>query len=116
MNRRKCGGIAVINMRQHKLALCNKHFPKWIIKHTERIIKNYHMFNPNDRVLVAVSGGKDSLALWDILWQLGYQSDGVYSGLGIDGGIDHTNESLRLAEKFGNSIRLFLRSYYNFLI
>ena len=101
-------------MRQHKLALCKKHFPKWIIEHTERIIKNYHMFNPNYRVLVAILGGKDSLALWDILWQLGYQSDGVFIGLGIDGGIDYSNESSHLAEKFGLSIRLFLRSYYNF--
>jgi len=26
------------------------------------------MFNEEDRILVAVSGGKVSLALWDILW------------------------------------------------
>jgi uncharacterized protein (TIGR00269 family) len=31
-----------------------------------------------------VSGGKDSLALWDILLGLGYDVDGLYLGLGID--------------------------------
>ena len=37
----------------------------------------------DDRALVAVSGGKDSLAVWDILLELGYQADGLYLGLGI---------------------------------
>ena len=43
------------------------------------------MIAPGERVLVAVSGGKDSLALWDLLLELGYQADGLYIGLGIDG-------------------------------
>lgn len=107
---RKCGDKAVINMRQHKLALCKVHFPKWIVAHTERIINIYRMFKQTDRVLVAVSGGKDSLALWDILWRLGYQSDGVYIGLGIDGGIDYSNASLRLVEKFADERGLTLHT------
>ena len=32
------------------------------------------MFNRDERVLVAVSGGKDSLALWDVLVGLGYET------------------------------------------
>ena len=36
-----------------------------------------------ERVLVAVSGGKDSLALWDVLVELGYDTTGLYLGLGI---------------------------------
>jgi uncharacterized protein (TIGR00269 family) len=72
-------------MRQHKLALCKVHYPEWFVAQTERAIKKYRMFSPDDRVLVAVSGGKDSLALWDVLLQLGYQADGLYINLGIDG-------------------------------
>ena len=41
------------------------------------------MLDGDDRVLVAVSGGKDSLAVWDILLELGYEADGLYVGLGI---------------------------------
>lgn len=41
------------------------------------------MLQPDDRVLVAVSGGKDSLAVWDILGALGYEADGLYVGLGL---------------------------------
>jgi len=102
MKCRKCTEKAVINMRQHKLALCKTHYPQWIIDQTQRFVEKYLMFTPQERVLVAVSGGKDSLSLWDILWQLGYQVDGLYIGLGIDGGIGYSDESQRLSEQFAH--------------
>jgi len=100
MKCRKCGSKASVNMRQHKLALCKDHYLEWIPEQTERFIKKYEMFTHNDKILVAVSGGKDSLALWDILARLGYQADGLYIGLGIDGGFGYSSESHRLAQKF----------------
>jgi len=100
MKCRKCAAKAVINMRQHKLALCKDHFLEWIPEQTQRFIEKYRMFTPEEKVLVAVSGGKDSLSLWDILWRLGYQADGLYIGLGIDGGIAYSNQSQRLSESF----------------
>jgi uncharacterized protein (TIGR00269 family) len=100
MKCRKCHEKAVINMRQHKLALCKSHFLEWIPEQTRRFIEKYKMFGPEERILVAVSGGKDSLGLWDILWRLGYQADGLYIGLGIDEGTVYSQESQRLAEKF----------------
>lgn len=66
------------------------------------------MFTPEEKILVAVSGGKDSLSLWDILVRLGYKADGLYLGLGIDGGINYSHESQRLAEKFANERNLKL--------
>ncbi len=86
MKCKKCGSKAVVNMRQHKLALCKEHYLAWVPEQAERFIKKYGMFSHADRILVAVSGGKDSLSLWDILVGLGYQADGLYIGLGIDGG------------------------------
>jgi uncharacterized protein (TIGR00269 family) len=41
------------------------------------------MCTKENKILVAVSGGKDSLALWDILLKLGYYVDGLYVNLGI---------------------------------
>ncbi len=102
MKCRKCNQKAVINMRQHKLALCAMHFPQWMVEQTQRFIEKYRMFTPDDRVLVAVSGGKDSLSLWDILWQLGYNVDGVYIALGIDGGFGYSQKSQALCEKFAD--------------
>lgn len=95
-------------MRQHKLALCKDHYLQWIPEQTERFIKKYGMFTREEKILVAVSGGKDSLSLWDILARLGYQADGIYLGLGIDGGIDYSHESQRLTEKFASQNNLKL--------
>ena len=100
MKCKKCGETAVINMRQHKLALCAPHHVEWIRAQTERFIDKYGMFTRDERVLVAVSGGKDSLALWDVLLASGYQADGVYIGLGIDGGVDYSEQSLEKIRQF----------------
>jgi uncharacterized protein (TIGR00269 family) len=102
---RKCDATAVINMRQHKLALCRDHFLAWVPEQTLRFIEKYDMFAPHERVLVAVSGGKDSLALWDVLLRLGYQADGVYINLGIDygNGESYSGESLEKAQSFVTS-------------
>lgn len=108
MKCRKCGEKASVNMRQHKLALCKEHYLEWVPEQTERFIKKYEMFTKDEKILVAVSGGKDSLALWDILVRLGYQVDGMYIGLGIDGGIDYSDESRRLSQKFADEHNLKL--------
>ncbi len=108
MKCRRCENKASIHMRQHKLALCKEHYLEWIPEQTARFIKKYEMFTPNEKILVAVSGGKDSLALWDILVRLGYQVDGLYLGLGIDAGINYSHESQRLTEKFANEHNLKL--------
>jgi uncharacterized protein (TIGR00269 family) len=100
MRCRKCGQKAVINMRQHRLSLCKEHYLEWIPEQTERFIKKYEMFNHHENLLVAVSGGKDSLALWDVLWRLGYKVDGLYINLGIDEGLAYANQSQTYAETF----------------
>src|SRR5690606_38030329 len=55
------------------------------------------MIAPGERALVAVSGGKDSLAVWDLLLELGYEADGLYLGLGIG---EYSDESGRCARAF----------------
>lgn len=108
MKCRNCGSKAAVNMRQHRLALCREHYLEWLPGQAERFIKKYGMFRHDERILVAVSGGKDSVSLWDILNRLGYQADGLYIGLGIDEGIGYSAESHRLCEDFAaeNGLKL----------
>ena len=100
MKCRKCDREAVFNMRRHKLALCADHYLKWFPAQVGRTIRKYKMFARDDSVLVAVSVGKDSLALWDILLDLGYHAEGLYIGLGIDGGFGYSDLSLQKIEGF----------------
>ncbi len=95
-------------MRQHKLALCQGHFLDWLPNQVERAIQKYRMFRREEKILVAVSGGKDSLSLWDILHRLGYQADGLHVFTGIDGGRAYAAELQRLTQEFAARRRLKL--------
>jgi uncharacterized protein (TIGR00269 family) len=80
---RVCRGPAVIDIRRHNAAFCRDHFLHHCREQVRRAIEEHEMIGGGDRVLVAVSGGKDSLALWDLLVDLGHHADGLYLGLGI---------------------------------
>jgi uncharacterized protein (TIGR00269 family) len=91
-------------MRQHRLALCETHFAEWVETMTFSFIKKHRMFDPDDRILVAVSGGKDSLSLWRILAKLGFEADGLYIDLGIDGGCGYSKRSGDHVRKFAQDV------------
>ena len=107
MKCRKCSERAVINMRQHKLALCKDHFIEWVCNQTDRFIQKYRMFGKTEKVLLAVSGGKDSLSLWDVLWKIGYDVDGIYIQLGIEDN-DYSSKSGEITRKFAKERGLTL--------
>ena len=104
---RVCNGPKVIELRQHNAAFCQEHFVRFCHDQVARTIKKFSMFEPTDRILVAVSGGKDSLALWEILVELGYDTEGLVIGLGIG---DYSDESTRLAAAFADDRGLNLRT------
>ena len=95
----------MIDVRRHNANFCGEHFLRHCREQVARAIKGHQMLEAGDRVLVAVSGGKDSLAVWDILVELGYEADGLYLGLGIDG---YSPESERFARAFAESRGLSL--------
>ena len=80
---RRCRAPAVIELRRHNAAFCRPCFVRYVRGQVERAIDDFDMFGRDDTILVAVSGGKDSLALWDVLLDLGYRASGMYLGLGI---------------------------------
>lgn len=97
MKCRVCRGPAIIDIRRHNANFCAEHFLRLCRDQTAKAIDDFDMIQPGERVLVAVSGGKDSLAVWDLLLDLGYDADGLYLGLGIG---DYSDESGRYARAF----------------
>jgi len=97
MKCRVCRGKAVIQVRRHNANFCQEHFIDHIHRQVERTIDDFKMFGPDHRLVLGVSGGKDSLALWHILTYVGYRVDGLYLQLGIG---DYSSESLTLSQQF----------------
>lgn len=101
MNCTKCKSKAAIKLPRHHAAFCKNCFNTFVHDQTAKAIRSQKMFGKDDRVLVAVSGGKDSLALWDILLKLGYKADALYVNLGIGGYSQRSYEKVR---KFSETI------------
>jgi len=94
---RKCGAPAALELRRHNAAFCEPDFLEFFRNQVREAIRKHRMFTKDEQVLVAVSGGKDSLALWDVLIDEGYRTTGLYLDLGI---FDYSVESKARCEKF----------------
>ncbi|MBI2168569.1 MAG: adenine nucleotide alpha hydrolase family protein [Actinobacteria bacterium] len=99
MKCRRCREPAVIEVRRHNAAFCGPCFVHHCREQVRRAIDHFHMLGEGERVLVAVSGGKDSLMAWEVLSDLGYDADGLYLGLGIG---EYSDESARYARAFAD--------------
>jgi uncharacterized protein (TIGR00269 family) len=102
----RCRAGAEVQLRAHNSAFCRPCYLFYFRRQVERGIASERMFAPGERLLVAVSGGKDSLALWDVLADLGYDTTGLYLGLGIG---TYSDESRAKAERFAEGRGLPLR-------
>src|SRR5438132_552819 len=92
-----CRAPANVEIRRSRTAYCARCYPDWFRGQVQDRIAHERMFRRDDRLLVAVSGGKDSLALWHALTRLGYQADGMYIRLGI---ADYSRRSQAKSEAF----------------
>ncbi len=104
---RVCRGPAVIDLPRHNANFCAEHLQQFCRRQVDKAISDHSMFTNDDRLLVAISGGKDSLALWDMLLELGYEADGLYIGLGIGDYSDHSGAVVR---QFAEQRELRLRT------
>jgi tRNA-5-methyluridine54 2-sulfurtransferase len=105
---RVCRGPAVIDLPRHNANFCGDHLLELCRRQVRKAIDDFDMVTASDRILVAVSGGKDSLALWDILAESGYVTEGLYIGLGIG---DYSEESAVHSRAFAAERGLVLHEY-----
>lgn len=100
----KCGKKAVIELQHGNL--CKIHFFNYFEDKVFKTIKKFGLFDRNDKICVAASGGKDSTVALHLtkryLQKFKLPMENLFAIL-IDEGIErHRNESLRNLEKFCN--------------
>ncbi len=81
--------------------LCGRCFRKSIENKVRGTISKYEMFGPKDKIMVAVSGGKDSVTLLHILTKIEKSfPDATLSAVTVDEGIKrYRDEALKFAKK-----------------
>ncbi len=92
-----CKELAVVSLRSHHAGFCAPCFLQFFERQVERGINSQKLFTRDDKVLVALSGGKDSLALMFELARLGYQVTGLHIDLSIEGS---SNVTRKVVEDF----------------
>ena len=103
-----CKAEAVVALRSHNAAFCAGCYKAFFARQVERGIHGQKLFTREERVLVALSGGKDSLSLVLELARQGYDVTGLHIDLGIPG----SSASARgVVERFcaRHGIRLIVR-------
>ncbi len=109
MNCKICKAQAVVSLRSHNAAFCADCFRDFFSRQVQRGIRGHgagELFSPQEKVLVALSGGKDSLALMLELKLLGYSVCGLFIDLAIP---NSSREARAWVEKFCQKHGLELR-------
>jgi len=78
-----CKGKGSIELKHHNLKICEECFLIFFKKKVEKTIKKLKLFERDERLLLALSGGKDSMGLWHILSELNYNVDGLHIDMGF---------------------------------
>lgn len=94
MKCKRCREPAVVALPSHHTGFCADCFDVFVLRQIERGIKAHKLLTKDDRVLVALSGGKDSLALMHLLGRLGYDVTGLHVDLGIPDSSEHARASV----------------------
>lgn len=98
-----CGKEAWVKVPSANAAFCKEHYDRYVLRLTEKAIKKFKMFDDDELILVAVSGGKDSLALLHILKRLGYRIQALHINVGIKGN-NYSEISEQKAIRYANNL------------
>lgn len=91
--------LAVTYRRIDGRFLCKGCYLDWIISTVKKTISQKKLFGRNDRIIVGLSGGKDSTVLLDILYKIERKYPSELIAVCIDEGIDgYREDGLPIAE------------------
>ncbi len=108
MKCRICGKQAIVRLPAYNTAFCSDDFITFFEKRVSDTIRKYDLIGAQEKLLIAVSGGKDSLSLWHLLTRLGLKADGFYVDLGIAG---YSDVSFQKARQMAAVLRRRLYSF-----
>jgi len=114
-----CGRPAVYINPVNKKAYCRVHFIEYFERKVKKTIRKYRMLGKSEHIIVAVSGGKDSMALLHMLHKLsrkipGWRVTAVLVDEGIRGYREKTIGNLvKYAEE--NSIEYHIASFRDYI-
>ncbi len=101
-----CKRNAVIKLKYANLRLCEEHFNDYFIRRVKRTIKTYELISEGDNVLVAISGGKDSVSLAHALSILSEEISFKISLLHVNLGIvNYSEQCCRVVRRISKQIR-----------
>ena len=97
----RCQNASVYSRKYSGESLCSECFSESILRKTAKTISKYNMIKNGELVCVAVSGGKDSLALLHILSKMAENHNFGIHAITIDEGIPgYREEALGIVKKF----------------
>lgn len=97
----RCEAEAAYTRKYSGVGLCSACFSRSIERKAAKTVSRYGMIRPGDRVAVAVSGGKDSLALLKIITEMSKQHNFEVRAITIDEGIPgYRDEALGIVRDF----------------
>ncbi len=97
----RCENQAAYTRKYSGEKLCSECFSNSILRKTAKTISKYNMIKHNELVAVAVSGGKDSLVLLNIINQMAASHNFRIKAITIDEGIPgYRNEALEIVQTF----------------
>ncbi len=108
----RCENEAVYSREYSGESLCSECFSNSILRKTAKTISKYNMIKNGELVCVGVSGGKDSLALLDILKKMSDTHNFKIIAVTIDEGIpDYRDEALEIVREFCKKLGVKLKIY-----
>ena len=108
----RCENQAVYTRKYSGEHLCSKCFSNSIVRKTAKTISKYNMIKNDELVAVAVSGGKDSLALLKIIHEMSISHNFRIKAITIDEGITgYRNEALEIVKKFCDDLEIEYKVY-----